>query len=101
MSAKVNVVLRSGGVFQLKRNLAERRVSSGKFRWKEKYRFTLEEIRRVDLVDGPLGVGNALPLARIRNKLLKPKPLHYEIPAVGAHARLLRVRDVNKVQGDV
>ena len=98
MSAKVNVVFLSGGRFQLKRNLAERRVSRGGFRWKD--RFTIEEIR-LKLVDGPLGVGNALPFSRVQNKLLKPERLHYQIPAVSAHARLLRVRDVNKAPEDV
>ena len=104
MSAKVNVVFHSGGSFQLKRNLAEQRytlgafpVSRGKFRWKD--RFTIEEIRLKNVADGPLGVGNALPFSRVRSKLLKPERLHYQVPAVGAHVRLLRVRDVNQVSG--
>jgi hypothetical protein len=37
--------------------------------------------------DGPLGVGNLMPFARVQNPLMHPARLHYPIPAAGAHDR--------------
>jgi hypothetical protein len=47
--------------------------------------------------DGPFGVGNLLPFARIPSRLLKPEPLHYQIPAIGARSRPMRVSEINAV----
>lgn len=47
--------------------------------------------------DGPFGVGNLLPFARITKRLLKPKPLHYQIPAIGARSRPMHVSEINAV----
>ena len=107
MSAKVNVIYSCGRVSQLKRSLAERKVGRGGFKWKDD--FTIEEIR-LDLTsaghtkacyNGPLGSGNMVSFSGVRSKLLKPKRFHYEIPAVGARTRLLRVRDVNQFHGGI
>jgi hypothetical protein len=48
-------------------------------------------------IDGPFGIGNLLPFAKIQNKQMAPERLHYEIPACGARTRLLRVRNVNYI----
>jgi len=32
-----------------------------------------------------LGQGNLIPFGKVQNKMLKPKPIHYPIPALGDH----------------
>lgn len=46
--------------------------------------------RMFQLVEQPapaelLGKGNLIPFGHVPNKMLKPKPLHYPIPAMGDH----------------
>lgn len=43
-----------------------------------------------------LGHGNLLPFTRVPNKMKKPHPLHYQIPAVGARSRPQWCRQINK-----
>lgn len=52
------------------------------------------------LSDGPLGVGNLLPFARVQKKIdgglhLAPDKINYPIPACGARSRPMWVRQVN------
>lgn len=58
--------------------------------------FQLYESRPKVYYDGPAGRGNVLPFVRFQNPLLKPEPLHYPIPACGAHSRFLNVRVTNQ-----
>ena len=106
MSAKVTVICASRcRTYSLRRNLAERKVREGAFRWVNK--FTIEEVplthaalkdaqQRLAYFSGPLGVGNALPFSRVQNPLKRPDPLHYPIPAAGAHTRPFHVYLINK-----
>jgi hypothetical protein len=107
VSAKVKVVCPSTSrSYRLPRNLAERKVRRGGFRWVDS--FTIEEVEldakaiaavqsKAAYYAGPLGRSSMLPCARVHvpNPLLKPEPLHYSIPACGAHSRSLHVSDVN------
>lgn len=101
VSAKISVHCPSANrTYKLDRNLAERKVRRGGFRWCDN--FSIVEIEldltpsaRRALYDGPLGTGNALPFTRICKKLLKPEPLHYPIPACGARTRFQNVSIIN------
>jgi hypothetical protein len=96
VSAKVEVSDR-GRIYKLDRDAAVRKVFFGAFRWVDN--FHIERHVRANVVfDGWLGTGNALPFTRIQNKMCKPQALHYCIPAVGAHERLLRCRNVNQTE---
>ena len=87
----------------LKLKKVQKRVLSGRYRWR--YAESVEEVER-DLaapptehcfVDGPFGVGNMVPFSRVPDKLRQPQKLHYQIPACGAHGRLQVVANVNFV----
>jgi hypothetical protein len=54
----------------------------------------VQEIQR-GFWDGWLGTGNAIPFSRVQNKMCKPHPLHYAIPAVGARSRPVSVKAIN------
>jgi hypothetical protein len=84
VSAKITVVCLAH-TYKTKRNDAERKVRRGGFRWVD--RFTIEQIPSIVfsdsippiLIDGALGVGNALPFARRTTG----SSFHYEIPMAG------------------
>jgi hypothetical protein len=46
----------------------------------------------------PAAIKNLVPFGRVYDKLKFPPHLHYPIPAVGAHGRLLLCRNVNQPQ---
>lgn len=80
-------------------------MKRGGFHWVDN--FTIQEIvmdaaaaaisaTKAAYYDGPMGRGNLLPFTRVPNKLLKPEPLHYCIPACGAHGRFLSVFRTNR-----
>jgi len=78
----------------LRRAEADSLVRFKKARWISP--ILIQEIQR-GFWDGWLGTGNAIPFSRVRNKLLKPEPLHYAIPAAGAHTRMVSVKAINYV----
>jgi hypothetical protein len=92
VSAKVKVIVISRGrSYKTEREKAILKVGRGAFSWRDN--FTIVEIEprfRVPLNDGPLGTGNAIPFSRVQNKLCAPHPIHYPIPAAGAHTRTMR-----------
>jgi len=98
VSAKILVIAKSSGrQYRTDRTKAELKVRRGSFFWRDN--FTIEEIEprfRAPLWDGFLGTGNAIPFARIQNKLCSPPKLHYAIPSAGAHSRVVSCLDTNR-----
>jgi len=84
VSAKITVLCLAH-TYKTKRNDAERKVRRGGLRWVD--RFTIEQIPSIVasdgipqiLIDGGLGVGNALPFARRTTG----GSFHYEMPMAG------------------
>lgn len=108
VSLKV-AVYRSGRFSHfLKRSKAERKVRAGGFTWRGDNTL-IEEVdpaaaivaqSRLLAVDAIFGAGNMVPFSRALHPLKRPPRLHYQIPAVGAHGRLLRCSDVNHAAED-
>lgn len=100
MSLPIPVYRAGRFVTFLKLKKVQKRILSGRYKWRD-----AESVEEVEqdltapqgrcLVDGPFGVGNMVPFAKIPSKLRQPQKLHYAIPACGAHGRLLRVHEMN------
>jgi len=96
VSAKVKVI---DGIrhYDVERAVAREKISTGAFRWLDPLRpFQIVRVVR-GTFDGWLGTGNAIPFARIQNRLRKPAKLHYEIPAIGARSRPQWCSQINEV----
>jgi hypothetical protein len=104
VSAKITVLCLAH-TYKTKRNDAEKKVRRGGFRWVDK--FTIEQIPSIVvsdsipsvLIDGGLGVGNALPFARRTTGA----SFHYEMPMAGdvglrRHGLFRRTNELGMVQ---
>ena len=88
---RILVVLRTGRKYYADLDKMQPRINRGEFFWRTER--SVEEIEprfRIPLWDGFLGTGNAIPFAPIPNRLKAPPKIHYPIPAVGAHTRVMR-----------
>jgi len=87
-------------VREFKKQLLGKFICHGRaFRFFQSIPAELRQVGKV-LWDGLLGTGNLIPFARVPNRLMHPAKLHYPVPAIGAHGRIMRVAYINFIPAE-